>query len=82
MRLCVVTQTGFTRLIRQHFGRFWLTYHISTLTIENLLMLLTEFIGMTAGLTFMGLPLWLSDVLSLLLVLSIIIFTGYWTKEQ
>ncbi len=82
MRLCIVTQTGFTRLIRQHFGRFWLGYHISTLTVENLLMLLTEFIGMTAGLTFMGMPLWLSDILSLLLVLSIIVFTGYWTKER
>jgi Mn2+/Fe2+ NRAMP family transporter len=82
MRLCIVTQTGFTRLIRQHFGRFWLTYHIATLTVENLLMLITEFIGMTAGLLLMGLPLWLSDVFSLLLVLAIIIFTGYWTKER
>jgi Mn2+/Fe2+ NRAMP family transporter len=82
MRLCVVTQTGLTRLIRQHFGRFWLGYNISTLTVLNLLMLVTEFIGMTAGLMFMGMPLWLSDGLSLLLVVSVIIFTGYWTKER
>ena len=82
MRVCIVTQTGFTRLIREHFGRFWLTYHISTLTVENLLMLVTEFIGMTAGLILLGLPLWLSDTVSLLLVLSLIIFTGYWTKER
>jgi Mn2+/Fe2+ NRAMP family transporter len=82
MRLCVVTQTGLTRLIRQHFGRFWLGYNISTLTALNLLMLVTEFIGMTAGLMFMGMPLWLSDGLSLLLLVSVIIFTGYWAKER
>ena len=82
MRLGTVTQIGFTQLILCHYGRFWLYYHISTLFLENLLTLLTEFIGMTAGLIMLGLPLWVSDIFSLLLVITITIFTGYWTKER
>jgi len=49
---------------------------------ENLLTLLTEFIGMTAGMVILGLPLWVSVIISLSLVLSLTIFTGYWTKER
>lgn len=82
MRLSTVTQAGFSKLVCQHYGRFWLCYHIITLFFGNLLMLSTEFIGMTAGLILLGLPLWAADILSLLLVISISIFTGYWTKER
>jgi Mn2+/Fe2+ NRAMP family transporter len=45
-------------------------------------MLVTEFIGMTAGLLIIGLPLWVGVILSLILAGSIIVFTGYWTKER
>ena len=82
MRLCTVTQTGPTQLIRRHFGRFWLAYHVVSLCVENLLMMVTEFIGMTAGLFMLGLPLWAGTLLSLLLAVMVIIFTGYWTKER
>jgi Mn2+/Fe2+ NRAMP family transporter len=82
MRLGIVTQTGFTKLILQHYGRFWLCYQIITLIFENLLTLLTEFIGMSAGMVILGLPLYLSVIISLFLVISLTIFTGYWTKER
>jgi Mn2+/Fe2+ NRAMP family transporter len=73
---------GFTRLIRLHFGRFWLVYHLVSLSLENLLMLVTEFIGMTGGLIVLGLPLWTGLVVSFLLASSIIIFCAYWTRER
>lgn len=82
MRLSAVTQTGYTKLVFRHFGRFFGYYSIGTLMIENLLTLMTEFIGMTAGLMMFGLPLWISDLMSLILVVSLAIFTGYWTKER
>jgi Mn2+/Fe2+ NRAMP family transporter len=82
MRLGTVTQTGFTKLISLHYGHSWMRYHVITLFSENMLTLLTEFIGMTAGLIILGLPLWSSDALSLFLILSITVFTGYWTKER
>ncbi|OPA73659.1 hypothetical protein BVG16_27750 [Paenibacillus selenitireducens] len=82
MRLGAVTQEGFSRLALRRYGRFWGYYHISTLAFENLLTLITEFIGMTAGLVLLGLPLWLSSIICLLLVVTFVLFTGYWTKER
>ena len=82
MRLGAVTQTGYTKLIFLYFGKAWGIYGIATLMIENLLTLMTEFIGMTAGLLVLGLPLWVADALSLALVLSLTLFAGYWTKER
>lgn len=82
MRLGAVTQEGFARLALRRYGKFWGYYHISTLAFENLLTLITEFIGMTAGLVLLGLPLWISSILCLLLVVVFVLFTGYWTKER
>lgn len=82
MRLSAVTQQGFSRLAFRHYGRFWGYYHISTLAVENLLTLITEFIGMTAGLILLGLPLCLSTAMCLILVIAFVLFTGYWTKER
>ncbi|GMA64546.1 divalent metal cation transporter [Alicyclobacillus fastidiosus] len=82
MRLSAVTQEGFSRLARRRYGKFWGYYHISTLAFENLLTLITEFIGMTAGLILLGIPMWLSDLICLMLITSFVIFTGYFTKER
>ncbi|QRF23670.1 divalent metal cation transporter [Alicyclobacillus sp. TC] len=82
MRLGAVTQEGFSRLALRRYGKFWGFYHITTLAFENLLTLVTEFIGMTAGLTLLGLPLWLSDLICFVFIVSFAIFTGYFTKER
>ncbi len=82
MRLGAVTQEGFARLALRRYGRCWGYYHVTTLALENLLTLITEFIGMTAGLLLLGLPLWLSAVSCLLLVVTFVLLTGYWTKER
>lgn len=82
MRLSVVTQTGFTSLIKKYYGNLWIKYHITTICMENILMLTTEFIGMSAGLVVLGLPMWVSVLISLVLVLSVITMAGYWTKER
>lgn len=82
MRLGVVTQEGFSRLALKRYGRFWGFYHITTLALENLLTLITEFIGMMAGLVILGFPMWIGSLICLLLVVSFVIFTGYWTKER
>lgn len=82
MRLGAVTQEGFSRLALRRYGRFWGYYHVTSLAFENLLTLITEFIGMTAGLILLGLPLWLSAANCLLLVVAFVLLTGYWTKER
>ena len=82
MRLGAVTQEGFARLALRRYGRFWGYYHVSALAFENLLTLVTEFIGMTAGLVLLGLPLWLATMSCLTLVVAFVLLTGYWTKER
>jgi len=82
MRLSAVTQEGFSRLARRRYGRFWGLYHVTTLAFENLLTLMTEFIGMSAGLAMLGIPMWAADLLCLIFVISFVVFTGYYTKER
>ncbi|WP_446898774.1 NRAMP family divalent metal transporter [Clostridium sp. LBM24168] len=82
MRLSVVTQKGFTSLIRKYYGNFWTKYNVTTIFIENIFMLITEFIGMSAGLIVLGIPMWMGVAVGLAIVLSVIIFAGYCTKER
>ncbi|RIV23126.1 divalent metal cation transporter [Alicyclobacillaceae bacterium I2511] len=82
MRLCIVTQRSFTQLIQEQFGKWWVTVSLSTLMVNNLLSLVTEFIGMTAGLTTLGLPFAVSDLVSLCLVVVLALAGSYWTKER
>jgi len=82
MRLAAVTQTAYTELLFRHFGRLWGFFSLVALLFANLMTLMTEFIGMTAGLTMLGLPLLTSTIVSFVLVVALAIFTGYWTKER
>jgi Mn2+/Fe2+ NRAMP family transporter len=82
MRLGAVTGRGYTELVFQRYGRVWGFYHMAALVAENLLVLVTEFIGMTAGFAYAGLPLWLADSFCLLLVGGIAVMTGYAAKER
>src|ERR1700679_1560291 len=59
VRLGVVTGVGHARLIFQRFGRFWGAFSIIDLFLLNALTIVTEFIGVTLGLEYLGLPkLW------------------------
>jgi len=82
MRLGVVTSKGYVHLIRERYGKFWMLYQLISLIIENLITLVTEFIGMSAGLIIIGLPMWAAVAVSLALVLSIALISGYSTKER
>ena len=82
LRLCAVTQEGFSRLALRRYEKFWGYYFISTLAFENLLTLITEFIGMTAGLILLGIPILPSTLICLALIIFFVVFTGYWAKER
>jgi Mn2+/Fe2+ NRAMP family transporter len=69
-------------LLLRYFGRFWCYGSISALALANLLYIVTEFVGMTAGLTLIGLPLWAADVLSFIFVGAVTFLIGYWPKER
>ena len=56
VRLGVVTGVGHARLIFQRFGKFWGAFSIVDLFLLNALTIVTEFIGVTLGLAYLGLP--------------------------
>ena len=59
LRLGAVTVVGHARLILERFGKFWGAFSVIDLFILNGLTIVTEFIGVSLGLDYLGLPkLW------------------------
>src|SRR6202165_1266987 len=59
VRLGAVTGVGHARLIFERFGKFWGAFSVIDLLVLNALTLVTEFIGITLALDYLGLPkLW------------------------
>jgi len=56
LRLGVVTGVGHARLILERFGKFWGAFSVIDLFILNALTIVTEFIGISLGLDYLGLP--------------------------
>ncbi len=56
LRLGAVTGVGHARLIFERFGRFWGAFSVIDLFLLNALTIVTEFIGVTLGLSYLGLP--------------------------
>src|ERR1700716_554185 len=59
LRLGAVSGVGHARLIFERFGRFWGAFSVIDLFILNALTIVTEFIGITLALDYLGAPkLW------------------------
>ncbi|MDE3208750.1 MAG: Nramp family divalent metal transporter [Pseudomonadota bacterium] len=56
LRLGAVTRVGHARLILERFGRFWGAFSVIDLLLLNALTIITEFIGITLGMQFLGVP--------------------------
>jgi Mn2+/Fe2+ NRAMP family transporter len=56
LRLGAVTGVGHARLIFERFGKFWGAFSVVDLLILNALTIVTEFIGITFALAFLGVP--------------------------
>ena len=56
LRLGVVTGVGHARLILERFGQFWGAFSVIDLFILNALTIVTEFIGISLGLDYLGIP--------------------------
>ena len=71
LRLGAVTGVGHARLILERFGKFWGAFSVIDLFILNGLTIVTEFIGVSLGLDFLGLPkLWGVAIAALLTMLA------------
>jgi Mn2+/Fe2+ NRAMP family transporter len=55
LRLGAVSRVGHARLILERFGRFWGAFSVIDLFLLNALTIVTEFIGVSLGLGYLGL---------------------------
>src|ERR1700681_4647870 len=56
LRLGAVSGVGHARLIFERFGRFWGAFSVIDLFLLNALTIVTEFIGITLALDYLGVP--------------------------
>ncbi|HVB11325.1 MAG TPA: divalent metal cation transporter [Bacillota bacterium] len=82
VRLGAVSHRGHAELIFDRFGRFWGAFAMGDLVLGNFLTLITEFIGVRAGLGFFGVPPLVAVGGSLLVVLAAALTHRYWTWER
>src|SRR5271170_4651347 len=82
VRLGAVTHRGHAELIFDRFGRFWGLFAMGDLILGNFLTLVTEFIGVRAGLSFFGIRPGVAVGGALILVLGVITTGRYWTWER
>jgi Mn2+/Fe2+ NRAMP family transporter len=69
-------------MIFDRFGPFWGWFSLTDLGIGNFLTLITEFIGIRAGLSFFGVPPVISVGASVLLIVAATATARYWTWER
>jgi NRAMP (natural resistance-associated macrophage protein)-like metal ion transporter len=56
VRLGAVTRVGHAKLILKRYGKFWGAFSVVDLFLLNALTIVTEFIGVSLGLDYLGLP--------------------------
>ncbi|MFB9834570.1 NRAMP family divalent metal transporter [Actinoallomurus acaciae] len=72
LRLGAVTGVGHARLILERFGRFWGAFSVIDLFALNALTIITEFIGVSLAVTYLGLP----KAASVLVAAAVVIFAA------
>jgi NRAMP (natural resistance-associated macrophage protein)-like metal ion transporter len=60
VRLGVITGVGHARLIKERFGKFWGMFSVGDLFVLNFLTIVTEFIGVSLALGYLGVSAYVS----------------------
>ena len=82
VRLGSVTHRGHAELIFDRFGPFWGFFSMADLMLGNFLTLVTEFIGIRAGLGYFGVPGLAAVGGAITLILAVTMTRRYWTWER
>jgi NRAMP (natural resistance-associated macrophage protein)-like metal ion transporter len=70
-RLGAVTGVGHGRLIRERFGRYWGNVSIGSILLLNFLIIITEFIGISLSMRFLGVSPFISVPLAVVLLFAV-----------
>src|ERR1700758_3446616 len=81
LRLGAVTGVGHARLILERFGKFWGAFSVIDLFVLNALTLVTDFIGISLALNYLGVP----KIIAVVLAAAVIVgsaFTGSFQRFE
>jgi Mn2+/Fe2+ NRAMP family transporter len=82
LRLGAVTRVGHARLIFERFGKFWGAFSIGDLVILNALTIVTEFIGVSLSLGFLGCPRTIAIPTAAMLLFAVVAGGSFRRWEQ
>ncbi|PSR23513.1 MAG: divalent metal cation transporter [Sulfobacillus acidophilus] len=82
VRLGAVTHRGHAEMIWGRYGSFWGWFSLIDLVLANTLTLITEFIGITVGMSVFGVPPVLSAALGLVVDAGILLVLRYRSWER
>ena len=77
VRLGCATGMGHAAMIFRRFGPFWGWFSLGDLMIVNFATIVTEFIGIAAGLGFFGVPPWISVLLTIAFLFAMVSTGAY-----
>ncbi len=82
VRLGAVSGVGHGRLIFERFGKIWGRFAVSDLFVLNFLTIATEFIGISLGAQYFGVPAWVAVPLAGILLVGITVTGRFETWER
>ncbi len=81
-RMGMVTGKGLAELIREHYGVRWSTFSTVSVLIANLGICISEFVGIGAALSLVGIPVQVSAPIAAVLVWLLVVRGSYKTAER
>ncbi|CAM4262384.1 Divalent metal cation transporter MntH [Mycobacterium basiliense] len=82
LRLGAVVRVGHARLIFERFGKFWGAFSVGDLLILNALTIVTEFIGVSMALGFLGCPRFIAIPAAAVLLFAVVAGGSFRRWEQ
>jgi Mn2+/Fe2+ NRAMP family transporter len=82
VRLGAVTGVGHARLIKERFGRFWGWFSVGDLFLLNFLTIVTEFIGVSLSLGYLGVSKYLAVPIAAVALVAITASGGFRNWER
>lgn len=82
VRLGVVTGRGHGELIREHFGRGWAWFSVSTMAVACVGALITQFSGLAGVSQLFGVPVWLTLLLTISMIVFVVCTGSYRSVER
>lgn len=82
VRLGAVTGRGHAEMIWSRYGPAWGAFSLFDLVVANVLTLITEFIGITLGMSILGVPAVWSAVGGVVVVSGVLLGLRYYTWER